>query len=63
MLYALCGFANLSSVGIQIGGIGTMVPERRAEIINLGMRSLLAGTLASCMSGTIMGIVSQWTGV
>lgn len=63
MLYALCGFANLASVGIQIGGIGTMVPERRAEIINLGMRSLLAGTLASCMSGTVMGIVAQLTGV
>lgn len=59
MLYALCGFANLSSVGIQIGGIGTMVPERRQEIIALGMRSLLAGTLASCMSGTIMGIIAR----
>lgn len=63
MLYALCGFANLSSVGIQIGGIGTMVPERRAEIISLGMRSLLAGTLASCMSGTVMGLVTQWMAV
>ncbi len=62
MLYALCGFANLSSVGIQIGGIGTMVPERRAEIINLGMRSLFAGTLASCMSGTVMGLITRWTG-
>jgi CNT family concentrative nucleoside transporter len=62
MLYALCGFANLASVGIQIGGIGTMVPERRAEIISLGMRSLLAGTLASCMSGTLMGLVAALLG-
>lgn len=57
LLYALCGFANFSSIGIQIGGIGTMVPERRSEIIGLGFRSLLAGTLASCLSGTVIGIL------
>ena len=57
MTYALCGFANLSSIGIQIGGLGTMVPERRAEIITLGVRALIAGTIASCLSGTIMGIL------
>ena len=57
MTYALCGFANLSSIGIQIGGLGTMVPERRAEIITLGFRALIAGTIASCLSGTIMGIL------
>ncbi len=57
MTYALCGFANLSSIGIQIGGLGTMVPERRPEIIALGFRALIAGTIASCLSGTIMGIL------
>jgi CNT family concentrative nucleoside transporter len=58
MTYALCGFANLSSIGIQIGGIGTMVPERRAEIIGLGFRSMLAGMLSTCLSGTIVGLLS-----
>lgn len=57
MTYALCGFANFSSIGIQIGGIGTMAPERRAEIISLGFRALLAGTIASCMSGTMIGLL------
>lgn len=57
MMYALCGFANLSSVAIQIGGIGGMVPERRAEIISLGFKALIAGTLVSCMSGTMIGIL------
>ncbi|MBL9028975.1 MAG: nucleoside:proton symporter [Caedimonas sp.] len=57
MTYALCGFANLSSIGIQIGGLGTMVPERRAEIISLGFRALIAGTIASCLSGTLMGLL------
>lgn len=57
MTYALCGFANLSSIGIQIGGIGTMVPERRQEIIRLGFKAMIAGTIASCMSGTIIGIL------
>jgi CNT family concentrative nucleoside transporter len=57
MTYALCGFANLSTIGIQIGGLGTMVPERRTEIISLGLRALIAGTIASCLSGTIMGLL------
>ena len=60
MLYALSGFANLASVGIQIGGIGTMVPERRQEIISLGLKSMVAGTLASCMSGAIVGMLQHW---
>ncbi len=58
MTYALCGFANLASIGIQIGGIGTMVPERRGEIITLGFRAMIAGTIASCMSGTVVGLLS-----
>lgn len=57
MTYALAGFANLSSIGIQIGGIGTMVPERKQEIISLGIKALIAGTIASCMSGAIIGIL------
>jgi len=58
MLYALCGFANLSSVGILIGGLGGLVPEKRGEVINLGFKALLAGTLASCLSGTIVGLLA-----
>ena len=58
MAYTLCGFANFSSVGIQIGAFGTLVPERRAEVTSLGMRALLAGMITSCMSATIVGIIS-----
>jgi CNT family concentrative nucleoside transporter len=55
LTYALCGFANFGSLGIMIGGLGAMVPERRHEIVALGMRSILGGTLATCMSGAIAG--------
>ena len=61
MTYALAGFANLSSIGIQIGGIGAMVPERKQEIISLGVKALIAGTIASCMSGAIIGILYSIT--
>ena len=57
MTYALCGFANLGSLGIMIGGLGTMVPERRAEIVALGMKSIVAGTLATCMTGAVVGVL------
>jgi len=57
MTYAMCGFANLGSLGIMIGGIGTMVPERRGEIVSLGFRTIISGTLATCMTGTIVGII------
>lgn len=57
MTYALCGFANFSSIGIQIGGLGTMVPERRPEIISLSFKAMVAGTMASCMSGTVIGLL------
>ena len=56
MLYALCGFANFGSLGILIGGLGGMVPERREEILALGMKSILAGTLATLMTGAFAGI-------
>jgi CNT family concentrative nucleoside transporter len=49
LTYALCGFANLGSLGIMIGGMGTMAPERRPEIVDLGIKSIIAGTLATCM--------------
>ncbi|MDE2580483.1 MAG: nucleoside:proton symporter [Rhodospirillales bacterium] len=55
LTYALCGFANFGSLGILIGGLGAMVPERRAEVVALGLRSVLAGTLATCMSGAVAG--------
>jgi len=55
--FALCGFANFSSIGIQIGGIGALVPERRADLARLGFRAMLAGTLANFMSASIAGIL------
>lgn len=54
---AICGFANFSSVGMQIGGIGALVPERRHDLAKLGMKALLCGTLASYLSATIGGIL------
>ena len=58
LTYALCGFANFGSLGIVIGGLGAMVPERRPEIVALGLRSVLAGTLATCMSGALAGAMT-----
>lgn len=55
--FALCGFANVGSIGIQLGGIGALVPERRGELARLGTRALLAGTLANYLSACIAGIV------
>ncbi len=57
MTYAMCGFANPGSLGIMIGGMGTMAPERREEIVSLGIRSILAGTLATCMTGAVVGLI------
>jgi CNT family concentrative nucleoside transporter len=57
MTYALCGFANLGSLGIMIGGLTTMVPERRREILDLGPRTLIAGTLATLSCGCIVGML------
>jgi CNT family concentrative nucleoside transporter len=55
--YALCGFANLGSIAIQIGGIGTMAPSRRGEIAALGIKSMIAGTLASFVTANIAGML------
>ena len=57
-IYALCGFANFASMGLQIGGIAAMAPERRAYLNDLALRSLLGATLASCMTGAVVGIVA-----
>lgn len=55
--FALCGFANLGSIGIQIGGIGALAPDRRGDLARLGFRAMLAGTLANFMSASIAGIL------
>lgn len=57
LTYALCGFANFASIGIQVGGIGGLVPARRQELARLGLRAMLGGTLACCMTACIAGIV------
>ena len=57
LTYAMCGFANPGSLGIMIGGMGTMAPEKRDEIVSLGIRSIIAGTLATCMTGAVVGII------
>lgn len=58
LTYSLCGFANFGSLGIVIGGLGAMVPDRRKEIVELGLRTILSGTLATCMSGAIAGALA-----
>ena len=55
--YALCGFANFGSLGIMIGGLGTMCPERRGEVISLGLKSIVAGTLATCLTAATVGLL------
>jgi CNT family concentrative nucleoside transporter len=55
--YALCGFANLGSLGIMLGGMGAMAPERREEIVSLGFKSILSGTFATCMTGAVVGLL------
>ncbi|MBF0505637.1 MAG: nucleoside:proton symporter [Nitrospirae bacterium] len=57
MTYALSSFANFGSLGILIGGLGSMVPDRRSEIVALGIKALIAGTLATCMTGAVIGIL------
>ena len=58
MLYAMCGFANFGSLGIMIGGLGTMAPDRRHEINALGLKSIVSGTLTTCLMGAIVGVMS-----
>jgi len=56
--FALCGFANFSSIGIQIGGIGALAPERRGDLAKLGIRAMMAGTMANLMSASIVGLLT-----
>ena len=57
MTYALCGFANFGSLGIMIGGLGTMCPERRGEVVSLGFKSIAAGTLATCFTAAAVALI------
>jgi CNT family concentrative nucleoside transporter len=57
MLYALCGFANFGSLGIMIGGLATMAPTRRADVVSLGLKSIVAGTLSTLIMGAVVGII------
>jgi len=58
MLYAMCGFANFGSLGIMIGGLATMAPERRDDVISLGPKSIVSGTLSTLLLGAIVGVLS-----
>jgi CNT family concentrative nucleoside transporter len=57
LTYALCGFANFGSLGIMLGGLGTMCPERRSEVVSLGLRSIVAGTLATCLTAATVALI------
>jgi CNT family concentrative nucleoside transporter len=58
MLYAMCGFANFGSLGIMIAGLATMAPERRDDVVSLGLKSIISGTLTTCVIGAIVGTLS-----
>jgi CNT family concentrative nucleoside transporter len=59
MLYAMCGFANFGSLGIMIAGLSTMCPEKRDEVVSLGLKSIVSGTLTTCLLGAIVGVISR----
>ncbi|MBW8775632.1 MAG: NupC/NupG family nucleoside CNT transporter, partial [Stenotrophomonas sp.] len=59
--YALCGFANFSSIAIQIGGIGGLAPERRHDLAKFGLRAVLGGTIATFMTATIAGVLTHFS--
>jgi CNT family concentrative nucleoside transporter len=58
MLYAMCGFANFGSLGIMIAGLSTMAPERRDDVLSLGLKSIVSGTIATCLMGAIVGALT-----
>jgi CNT family concentrative nucleoside transporter len=58
MVYAMCGFANFGSLGIMIGGLATMVPERRDDVVSLGFKSIVSGTLSTCLIGAVVGALT-----
>ena len=57
LTYALCGFSNFGSIAIQIGGLGSMAPERKSDIARLGFRAMLGGTLACCLTACVAGVI------
>ena len=59
MLYAMCGFANFGSLGIMIAGLSTMCPEKRDEVVSLGLKSIVSGTLTTCLLGAIVGVLTH----
>ena len=63
LTYCLCGFANFGSLGILIGGMAAMAPERRDEIVALGLRSIVAGTLATLLVGAVVGMLARLSNV
>jgi CNT family concentrative nucleoside transporter len=58
LTYALCGFANFGSLGIMVGGLVAMVPERRSEIVELGSKTILSGVLATLLTGAVVGVLT-----
>ena len=58
MLYAMCGFANFGSLGIMMAGLSTMCPEKRDEVVSLGLKSIVSGTLTTCLLGAIVGVLT-----
>ena len=58
LTYALCGFTNFASVGIMVTGMAAMCPERRADIVQLGLPSLISATIACCMTGAVVGVLT-----
>jgi len=58
MLYAMCGFANFGSLGIMIAGLATMAPDRRHDVLSLGVKSIVSGTIATCLMGAIVGVLT-----
>jgi len=59
MTYALCGFANFGSLGILLGGLTTLVPERRSEFLSLGPKTLISGTIVTCNTGALVALITQ----
>ena len=57
-LYAMCGFANFGSLGIMIAGLSTMCPERGNDVVSLGLKSIVSGTLTTCLLGAIVGVIT-----
>ena len=57
MIYALSGFSNFGAIGIQLGGIGGLAPDRRTDLAKLGLRAMIGGTIACCMTACVAGVL------